>query len=85
MQQIQTFHRTLVRDLYRREVSVDYAKDLGHVEKRYFLVPLKLRKSGGEEKDILRYEVDKKMLEKVEQLSQRGYMDCQPNIIEWLK
>ena len=85
VQQIQTFHRTLVRDLYRREVSVDYAKDLGHVEKRYFLVPLKLRKSGGEEKDILRYEVDKKMLEKVEQLSQRGYKDCQPNIIEWLK
>ena len=84
VQQIQTFHRTLVRDLYRRELSVDFAKGVEHVEKRYFLVPLKLRKETGAEKGVLRYEVDKKLLEKVEQLSLRGYKDCQPNIVEWL-
>ena len=55
-----------MRDLYRRELSVDFAKGAEQVEKRYFLVPLKMRKVAGAEKGILRYEVDKKLLEKVE-------------------
>ena len=43
VQQIQIFHRTLIRDLYRRELNVDFNKEIEQVEKRYFLVPLKLR------------------------------------------
>ena len=70
-------------DLYRRERSIDYDKENSDIEKKYFLVPLIRKKDLGNGK--LEYEVDKKLLQKVENISLNGYKKCQPNVIEWLR
>ena len=63
-------------------MNVDFTKT-SQFEKRYLLIPLKLKKDTS--KNILKYEINTKLLEKVEQIYLKGYKNCQPNIIEWLK
>ena len=70
-------------DLYRRERSIDYEKENSDIEKKYFLVPLIRKKDLSNGK--LEYEVDKKLLQKVENITLNGYKKCQPNVIEWLR
>ena len=48
-------------DLYRRERSIDFSKD-NIEEKKYFLVPLILKKDCDLENGQLAYQVDKKLL-----------------------
>jgi hypothetical protein len=75
----------LISDLYRKKVHVSF--DDQATDKKYFLVPLKLKNN----KDIkaghhgtLEYELDSKLLQNVEKIATRGYKNCQPNILDWL-
>ena len=72
-------------DLYRRERSIDFEKENSDIEKKYFLVPLILKKDCNVSSGQLAYEVDKKLLKKVENITLNGYKKCQPNITEWLR
>jgi len=42
LNQLETFHRFLVRDLYKKRDEELNFDDLKHKEKKYFLVPLRL-------------------------------------------
>ena len=55
------------------------------LEKRYFLVPLILKKDCDPDSGYVSYEIDKKLLKKVENITVNGYKNCQPNIVDWLK
>lgn len=81
LQQLEMFYKTLIMDLYRRDRNVEF-EGLKDVEKKYYIVPLKrIRHSEGQ----LRYEIDRKLIEKVEKLCLNGYRNVQQNIIEWTK
>ena len=90
MRQLEIFYKTLILDLYRRENAIKYDyKD--SIEKRYFIVPLRLREqtldqvNENGERVILSYQVDTKLLEKTERLFLNGYKNEQTNVIEWLR
>jgi len=51
----------LFTDLYRRDREVNFSE--GELEKKYYIVPLKLVKNDGE---FVRYEIDRKLIAKVE-------------------
>ena len=67
-------------DLYRRDREVNFSE--GELEKKYYIVPLKLVKNDGE---FVRYEIDRKLISKVEQLTLNGYKKCQSNILDWMR
>ena len=43
VQQLEIFYKTLIMDMYRRENNINYSYQ-DNIEKRYFLVPLRLSK-----------------------------------------
>lgn len=72
--QIQVFHKWLISDLYSKQKVVDYAACMSgdHIQatKHYYIVPLKLVKppGGSDSSSQIEYEVDVKLLRKVEAL-----------------
>ena len=64
-----------------------------NIEKRYFIVPLKLSKQPLDprhvkehgQRTVLSYHIDRKLLAKTERLHNEGYKNCQSNVIEWLR
>lgn len=76
--QLETFHETLFLDLYRQErkVSYDSLKDL---DKKYYIIPLKRVETGDNSK--IRYEIDKPLIEKVENIVLNGYPKATKNIL----
>ena len=90
VQQLEIFYRTLILDLYRRENSINYTFR-ENIQKRYFIVPLRLTTPTQEqfnqngERVVISYEVDTKLLKKTERLFLNGYKHEQKNIIEWLR
>ncbi len=75
LNQIETFHKFLMNDLYREEKSIDFTKAFlkgREIDKKYYIVPLKLAKDS-ENSDLTEYKVDRKLLEKVERISNLGY------------
>ena len=90
VQQLEIFYRTIILDLYRRENSINYTFR-ENIQKRYFIVPLRLTAPTQEqcnqngERVVISYEVDTKLLQKTERLFLNGYKHEQINIIEWLR
>lgn len=68
--QLEAFHRMLFTDLYRREKPLDFTQNVSYEHKKYYVVPLRLTRSEGSK---LEYQVDRKMLQKVENLYTKGY------------
>lgn len=80
--QIETFHKWLVSDLFKRNKDINYEKCLSDENisktKKYYIVPLKIKKDLIKDdlelkEDQIIYEIDKKLLKKVELLSINGY------------
>ena len=67
-------------DLYRRERNIRF-DSLSEEEKKYYIVPLRLVPSSKPE--MWSYVVDKKLIQRVTQLSKQGYATAQRNILEW--
>ena len=73
VQQLEIFYRTFILDLYRRENSINYTFR-ENIEKRYFIVPLRLTKPSPDqlnaqgERVAISYEIDIKLLQKTERL-----------------
>lgn len=82
--QIETFHKWLMSDIFKRHKVINYAECLNEENrdktKKYYIVPLKIDKGF----EGLRYQVDSKILEKVEKLSENGYKNEQESIMKWL-
>ena len=77
MNQIETFHKFLMNDLYREEKSIDFDKAFIHgreIDKKYYVVPLERVDTGNP--DLIKYRVDRKLLSYVERLSKEGYKNC---------
>ena len=83
--QIETFHKWLMSDIFKRHKEINYAaclnEDNKDKTKKYYLVPLKIDKHNTEK---LSYSVDSKLLQKVERLSENGYKHEQDSIMKWL-
>lgn len=87
--QIETFHKWLISDLFKRNKDINYDKCLDEANfektKKYYLVPLKIKKQSSFEdvemdgsknfdpSKITQYEIDYKLLTKVERLATNGY------------
>ena len=93
MQQLEIFYRTLILDVYRREKKITFEKQ-DNIEKRYFIVPLRLAKQPLDpshirhdgQRSVLTYHIDTKLLQKTERLYFNGYKNEQSgNVIEWLR
>ena len=76
---MEAFHYTLFTDLYRREKTVNF--EARPEDKKYYVVPLRMTQRQGSR---VQYEIDRKLLAKVENLAKNGYLKSQPNILEWL-
>ena len=70
-------------DLYRREYKINYNLQADNIEKRYFIVPLRLIDVGDPshytedgQRKVLVYAVDHKLLVKTERLFKEGYRRC---------
>lgn len=74
--QIETFHKYLMSDLYKRHKVINFESCLSDENtdktKKYYIVPLKLDKDFAHVNQI-RYQLDSKLLRKVEKLSLNGY------------
>ena len=92
VEQLEIFYRTLVMDLYRREYKINYNLQADNIEKRYFIVPLRLIEVGDPshytpdgQRQVLTYAVDHKLLQKTERLHKQGYKASQDNVPDWLR
>ena len=78
--------------MYRRENKINYMYQ-DNIEKRYFIVPLRLSKqvldpshvNQNGQRTILSYHIDTKLLLKTERLYLNGYKNEQDNVIGWLR
>ena len=81
-------------DLFKNHKDIDYQKCTSEENidktKKYYIVPLKIVKKQSNSNqiisndNIIRYEIDVKLLNKVERLSKNGYKNEQESIMQWL-
>ena len=43
VQQLEIFHETLLKDLYRKHYKLDFTEDKKNINKRYYILPLVLQ------------------------------------------
>lgn len=90
LNQIETFHKFIVNDLFKEEKKVDFEKAWipnREADKKYYIIPLRRVDSieSSWDSSRLEYEVDRKLLEKVERISKVGYRGMQVPIMDHIE
>lgn len=92
MEQLEIFYQSFILDLYRRENKINYDNSANNIEKRYFIVPLRLVENDDDpahytngQRSTLMYAVDTRLLQKTERLYKVGYKKFQDNVPNWLR
>lgn len=72
LEEIETFHMFLMRDLYRdeRPINFEMAYTQGReIDKKYYFIPLKRTQEGS----IVRYKIDRALMKYVVEIHKKGY------------
>ena len=65
LEELETFHYFLMHDLYREEKPIKFEEAFSQgreIDKKYYIVPLRLSKGKREGEDLLRYQIDRQLM-----------------------
>lgn len=74
LEELETFHEFLMKDIYREEKSINFAAAFSQgreIDKKYYILPLRLQESM--DQDTLVYSIDRDLMRYICRLNKEGY------------